>query len=234
MDQSALAMKTHLGFFIELDQILSLQQEKIFDVRRITRREAVPEVLRTIYERVVQLGKTIQFIRLYFGPEDKQKYRIFMNISQEFQSLYAYVDSLMGCEAPVPFFAPKKSRYESVSSKLAMMVRPSVKNRRIQRDNPYRIYPEMTGILNLRSDYKFVPKQGQQYKEISTVSNQNKEDESCLDTNRRIESILNALLDSISKKCLQILQQQRIRSSIERTLRGIKKIMLFQQGDFIQ
>jgi hypothetical protein len=53
MDEAALAMKTHLGFFIDLDQTLALEEERIFDVKRITRREAVPEIFRSSYERVV-------------------------------------------------------------------------------------------------------------------------------------------------------------------------------------
>jgi hypothetical protein len=57
----------------------------------------VPELFGQNYKKIIELGKTIHFIKLYFGPEEKEEYRIFMNIEGEFQVLNEYLNSLSEC-----------------------------------------------------------------------------------------------------------------------------------------
>jgi hypothetical protein len=46
--------------------------------------------------------------------------------------------------------------------------------------------------------------------------------------------LFDEVLERVGSKCVAQLSHERICQSIELTLTGIKKIMLFEQGDFIQ
>ena len=43
----------------------------------------------------------------------------------------------------------------------------------------------------------------------------------------QINNLLEELLERVNKKCINLLGRDRIRDSIGRTMRGIKKFMLF-------
>lgn len=40
----------------------------MFDIKRIVKREYIPTIFSKNYNKIIELGKTIQFIKLYFGP----------------------------------------------------------------------------------------------------------------------------------------------------------------------
>lgn len=135
-------MKVNFGFFVQLDQILNLDQEKIFDLKKITKKESIPQLFGQNYKKVIELGKTIQFIKLYFKPEERQSYRNYMNIEGQFSALFEYLNSLsFRKEEDYVFFKPKPLHYQTISSKLSSMVRPEVRLTKIQKDNPFKMYP---------------------------------------------------------------------------------------------
>jgi 5-bromo-4-chloroindolyl phosphate hydrolysis protein len=94
-----------------------------------------------------------------------------MAINNEFSQLYCFLDSLCeGKQSNSTFFTTKEKKYQTISSKLATLVRPSISIRRITEANPFKMYPEMTGILNLRSAYQFIDKDSIKSKETALMA----------------------------------------------------------------
>lgn len=145
-------MKVNFGFFVLLDQILTIDEEKIFDLNKITRKQSIPELFKNTYKKVIELGKTIQFIKLYFGPQEKENYKKYLDVEGIFNPLFTFLNHLAAKrEEQFTFFKPKPMKYQSMSDKLSTIVRPTVKFNKIVKDNPCNMYPEMTGMLSLRS-----------------------------------------------------------------------------------
>jgi hypothetical protein len=82
------------GFFIDLERALSMEGDRFFEVSKVVHRELVPSFFANHYQRIVELGKTVQFIKLYFNEQDLLLFHTYLDIDQEFQALNCYFGSM--------------------------------------------------------------------------------------------------------------------------------------------
>jgi len=115
-----------------------------------------------------------------------------------------------------------------ISDKIKNKSRPQIKETKIDIDNPYKMYPEIDGFINLRSNYTYQPKQNIKKSKNIFQNNLNHEQNPAeININHDLKIIVHKLLENITKKCLNLVQKDKLRESLYHTLRGIKKIMLF-------
>ena len=80
------------GFFIDLTRALSMDGDRFFDVSKMVNRQLVPDMFAPSYRRIVELGKTVQFIRLYFREESLMLFHKFLNVDEEFKPIGRILD----------------------------------------------------------------------------------------------------------------------------------------------
>jgi len=59
-----------------------VEEERLFDLKNLVRDEWIPLLLKRSYKKLIELGKTIQFIKLYFGEEEKQGFKLYMDVDR--------------------------------------------------------------------------------------------------------------------------------------------------------
>lgn len=94
-------------------------------------------------------------------------------------------------------------------------------------DNPFGIFDSSPAFLQLRSlNFDLPPSLGQE-------KTTREEDQTHFVSNLQLVEELELILSRVALKCKIVLKQQKIKESIEKTLRGIKNFVLLGQGDFI-
>ena len=83
--------------------------DRFFDASKIVRKELVPELFSRHFLRIVELGKTVQFIKLYFNEEELLLFHQFLDIDQEFSQLFSLLQPHTPPQRYFDTNRPKKS-----------------------------------------------------------------------------------------------------------------------------
>ena len=234
MEENTMLLKKDVGFFLRQEEVLS-EQDKLFNMRELIKKEMVPELFRECHTRMAELGKTIQFIKLYFSPEEKHQYSIFMNLEEEFAPIVAFIHSLAPSSSQ-SLVKSKPFQTATISGRADIQQHPRSKQQVAPyEDDPYGIFSKKNEFCHLRSDYSYshplTTSQAGKGRQAGEGGSRVQEGRSI---GMELKSLLEEMLERVNRKSINLLGRDRIRDSIGRTMRGIKKFMLFEQGDFIQ
>lgn len=214
MDEVALTVKASAGFFATTAGEVA--------------EERVPRLLKGSYRQMVELGRTVQFIKLYFGEEERLAFRQYLNIEVELDPLRRYAASL--ASPPPAFFRPLPSKHPLLSHKLKLLhpARPVTESS--PPDNPCHMYTQTQGAFQLKPRYS----PPTPLLQLAEKPNEEQRVEGGHGVNGQIGLLLAELTERIAGKCRALLRGDRIRGSLERTMSGIRRFMLLGQGDFAQ
>jgi len=86
-------------------------------------------------------------------------FKQYLNLEEEFAEIYHYIDHLERRKvSETKFFDVKERKFSLISDKIKNISRPQIKEKKVESDNPYKMYPEIDGFINLRSNYTYQPK----------------------------------------------------------------------------
>ncbi len=157
-----------------------------------------------------------------------------MNLDQEFAPLLHFVKSLSPESGEQhQYFQPKPFKATTISQRVATQRKPQPKKLHLPADDdPYNIFSRKVEFCFLTSDYTYPrPPPPPAITQEPVLARQPLEGSSISMT---ICSLFSEMLERVNRKCINLLSRDRIKDSISRTMRGIKKFMLFEQGDFVQ
>lgn len=229
------------GFFINLTKALSLNGERFFKITKIVYPELIPSFLEPHYKQLIELGKTVQFIKFYLSEEDLLFFFKFLATDQEFTPLFQFIST------PPSTSKPQSKTKFTISGRCQDKSKSSFpRGLQQQEEGPFGTEPHLFPFVSLRKSGKaslgrVLPGENGEkcaFEEDGSKSSSRSgrlglRSESC-SKKAVISSLLGDVLESMSLKCKIVMKEHKIKDRILEALKAIKDFVLLGKGDFLQ
>jgi hypothetical protein len=236
-NENALEYAEQAGFFIDLTKALSLNGERFFKLSKIVHQEMIPFLLNSHYKQIIELGKTVQFIKFYLSEGDLLLFSQFMDADSEFSEIEHFLTG-----SPLPKRPPPKTINSTISSRCSNTSKTGrmellKKDANDSPNDPFSTEASNMPFISLRKNQN--PPQLRISRQASlpssTAEMRRKQDSDPLENkNVVLSELLGKALESMTMKTRIVMKEHKIKDSIEVALKAIKNFVLLGKGDFLQ